>query len=181
MSLSSPSPSLLLDPIIPLIPLYHHNILIVGAGGNAFNKEIKTPGWQKPLTSFFTVINLILAFFSLLLLISQNAQRDPNAPPPKQRTEEEEEEYQLMKAKLAGNFSPLVELDFELSHVSQEKAKARERSQSRRRMRRKRRRRTSLQRRRRPRKKRRRRRRRRERRGRTQMPQRDQWAPTSFS
>ena len=97
-----------------------------GAGGNAFNKELKTPGWQKPLTSFFTVSNLILAFlcqqsypnilltsiFSLSLfshLISQNGQRDPNAPAPKERTEEEEEEYQLMKAKLAGNFSPLLE------------------------------------------------------------------------
>ena len=89
------------------------------SGGNAFNKEIKTPGWQKPLTSFFTVNNPILLcsaifcsrvfpLYSTLYLIFQNAQRDPNAPPPKQRTEEEEEEYQMMKAKLAGNHYLLI-------------------------------------------------------------------------
>ena len=134
VSLSSPSsPVLLISPYNVLIkpsPPTHPDCL---SGGNAFNKELKTPGWQKPLTSFFTVSNLILAFFShqssphffcyqshpsIFLpsifstlsfrhLISQNVQRDPNAPPPKQRTEEEEEEYQLMKAKLAGNISLL--------------------------------------------------------------------------
>merc|ERR1712204_32010 len=40
-------------------------------GGNSYNPQ-PTPGWQKPLTSFF--------------------KRDPNAPPPKMRDEEEEDE-----------------------------------------------------------------------------------------
>ena len=31
-----------------------YNWLLI-TGGNSFNKEIGTPGWQKPLTSFFTV------------------------------------------------------------------------------------------------------------------------------
>ena len=65
VSLSSPSsPVLLISPYNVLIkpsPPTHPDCL---SGGNAFNKELKTPGWQKPLTSFFTVSNLILAFFS---------------------------------------------------------------------------------------------------------------------